>query len=169
VGKKQIELTVVGPAHTIGDTIVHVVDHGIVFTGDILFIEGHPLMWAGPVANWLKACQLILDLDPKIVVPGHGPITDSKGVIAVKEYFEFVAGESQKHFEAGRTILEAASTMLKGPYSTWKDGERMAANVAMMYREFRRETNPPNMLELFGLMAQLDSLTATVATPFASS
>jgi glyoxylase-like metal-dependent hydrolase (beta-lactamase superfamily II) len=155
VGGKKVELIEVGPAHTAGDVIVHVVDCGIVFSGDILFIEGHPLMWAGPVRNWIKACQLILDLNPKIVVPGHGPITDRSGVIAVKEYFEYVASESRKYFDKGANIIEAAATMLKGPYSSWIDGERMAANVAMMYREFKGETTPVNMVELFGLMAKL--------------
>jgi cyclase len=155
VGKKQIELIEVGPAHTAGDTIIHVMDCDIIFAGDILFIEGHPLMWAGPVANWIKACQLMLDLKPKIVVPGHGPITDAKGVIAVKEYFEYVAEEARKNFDAGRPVLEAARAMVPGRYSGWKDSERMAANVAMMYREFKGDAKPVNMLELFGLMAQM--------------
>lgn len=162
VGKKRVELIEVGPAHTAGDTIVHVPSSGIVFAGDILFIEGHPLMWAGPVANWIKACQLILDLDAKIVVPGHGPITDKRGVIAVKEYFEYVASEARKHFDAGRNVLEAARAMLAGPYANWTDRERIAANVAMMYKEFKGDSASPNMLELFGLMAQL-----ALATPAA--
>ncbi len=48
IGSKTIELIEVGPAHTTGDTIVHLPEESIVFTGDILFVEGHPLMWAGP-------------------------------------------------------------------------------------------------------------------------
>jgi glyoxylase-like metal-dependent hydrolase (beta-lactamase superfamily II) len=165
VGKKQIELIEVGPAHTAGDTIIHVIDTGIIFAGDILFIEGHPLMWAGPVANCIKACEIMLELEPKIVVPGHGPITDARGVIAVKEYFQYVASEARKHFDAGDDVLEAAKQMLAvGPYSNWNDAERMAANVAMIYREFRQEKTPPNMLELFGLMAQLSDLSNTKRT-----
>lgn len=154
IGTKTIELIEVGPAHTAGDTIVHLPEEGIVFTGDILFVEGHPLMWAGPVNNWLKACDLIINLNPKIVVPGHGPITSINGVLAIKEYFEFVSSEARKHFDAGKEILEAAQEMLKSKYSNWGDGERMAANVAMMYREFKGENSPPNMIELLGLMAR---------------
>ena len=38
--------------------IVHAVDDGVVYTGDILFIDGTPILasQAGPVANWIKAC-----------------------------------------------------------------------------------------------------------------
>ena len=153
-GTKTIQLIEVGPAHTAGDTIVYLPDQGVIFTGDILFVEGHPLMWAGPVQNWLKALDLIIDLKPKIVVPGHGPITGIEGVKAVKEYFEFVASESRKHFDAGKEILPAAHEILKNKYAQWGDSERMAANVAMMYREFKGDTSPPNMIELLGLMAK---------------
>jgi glyoxylase-like metal-dependent hydrolase (beta-lactamase superfamily II) len=37
VGDKRVELWEVGPAHTLGDTVVHVPEEGVLFTGDILF------------------------------------------------------------------------------------------------------------------------------------
>lgn len=154
VGNKKIELIQVGPAHTAGDTIVHVPEAKIVYAGDILFIEGHPLMWVGPVENWLKALQLILDLKPDIVVPGHGPITDARGVQAVKDYFHYVMQESRKHFEVGKTIPEAMQAMMPGKYAQWLDGERLAVNIAMLYRQFKGDQSPANMIELFGLMSQ---------------
>ncbi len=52
---RRVELIELGPAHTPGDAIAHVPDAGVVFTGDLLFIEGTPIMWAGPVSNWLTA------------------------------------------------------------------------------------------------------------------
>jgi glyoxylase-like metal-dependent hydrolase (beta-lactamase superfamily II) len=48
VGSKTVELIQVGPAHTRGDVLVHVAAARTVFTGDILFIDGTPIMWAGP-------------------------------------------------------------------------------------------------------------------------
>ena len=44
----------------------------VVFTGDILFIEGHPILWAGPVKNWINACDRIISMEVDFVVPGHG-------------------------------------------------------------------------------------------------
>ena len=60
VGDKEVKLFEVGPAHTNGDVIVFVPDDKVVFTGDILFIEGHPILWAGPVSNWIDACNRII-------------------------------------------------------------------------------------------------------------
>lgn len=58
VGDKPLHLIEVGPAHTRGDVLVHSPADKTIFTGDILFIEGTPVMWQGPVGNWIKACHL---------------------------------------------------------------------------------------------------------------
>ena len=57
-----------GPAHTAGDTIVHVPDVSTVYTGDILFIGGTPIVWAGPLSNWVAACDLVLGMDVDTVI-----------------------------------------------------------------------------------------------------
>ncbi|OYW87988.1 MAG: MBL fold metallo-hydrolase, partial [Hyphomonas sp. 32-62-5] len=80
VGDKAVKLIEVGPAHTGGDVLVLVPGDKAVFTGDILFIDGTPLMWAGPVANWIRACETIIAMDVDVIVPGHGPVTDKAGV-----------------------------------------------------------------------------------------
>src|SRR6185503_3333160 len=46
IGSRKVELIEVGPAHTEGDAIVWLPGERVVFTGDILFIEGTPIVWA---------------------------------------------------------------------------------------------------------------------------
>src|SRR5215472_16058192 len=72
VGDKAVHLIQVGPAHTAGDVIAYVPANRLVYAGDILFIEGTPIAWAGPVRNWINACERILGLEVDTVVPGHG-------------------------------------------------------------------------------------------------
>src|SRR5215471_20420499 len=72
IGDKAVRLLEVGPAHTRGDVLVEVPGDGVVYTGDILFIDGHPIMWEGPVGNWIRACDAICAMRPRVVVPGHG-------------------------------------------------------------------------------------------------
>lgn len=155
VGDKAVQLYQVGPAHTRGDTLVHVPADRVVFTGDILFIEGHPIMWAGPVANWIGACERILALDPVQVIPGHGPITDVHGVRAVRDYLRYIRDEAQARFESGMSASEAARDINLADYDSWGDAERIAVNVATLYREFSGDHSAPNVPELFGLMTQL--------------
>ena len=53
VGGREVELIEVGPAHTAGDVLVHVPDARVMFARDILFIDGTPIVWAGPPQRWV--------------------------------------------------------------------------------------------------------------------
>jgi glyoxylase-like metal-dependent hydrolase (beta-lactamase superfamily II) len=156
VGGKTVRLIEVGPAHTRGDVLAYVPEDRVIFTGDMLFINGHPIIWAGPVGNWIKACQLMMDLDVESVVPGHGPVTDKHGVAAVKNYLEYIAREARKRYDAGMPAFEAARDISLTDYSSWGDAERIVINVATLYREFAGGKPVTDIRpDLFGMMAQV--------------
>ena len=136
VGSKAVELVNVGPAHTRGDVLVHVPGDRVVYTGDILFIGGHPAVWAGPVSNWIAACDRILGWDVEAIVPGHGPITDKAGVRRLRDYFVHVGAEARKRFDAGMSEEDAAADISLDGFRGWLDEERMVVNVHALYREF---------------------------------
>lgn len=155
VGDKRVHLKQVGPAHTRGDTIVHVPADRLVFTGDILFIEGHPIIWAGPVGNWIDACNYIASLDVDVVVPGHGPITDKRGVLAVRDYLIYVRDQAKQRFDSGMSPYEAAMDISLADYSSWGDAERIVVNVTTLFKEFSGDSTPNDTAALFGLMAKI--------------
>jgi glyoxylase-like metal-dependent hydrolase (beta-lactamase superfamily II) len=155
VGDKAVHILHVGPAHTAGDALVHVPADRVVFTGDILFIEGHPIMWEGPVGNWIGACERILAMDVETVVPGHGPITDKRGVTAVRDYLTYVRDEAKARFDAGLTAFDAAREIDMTAYRGWGDGERIVVNVASLYREFSGARAHADIGVLFDQMARL--------------
>jgi glyoxylase-like metal-dependent hydrolase (beta-lactamase superfamily II) len=155
VGDKEVNLIEVGPAHTRGDILVHVPSDRVVFTGDILFIGGTPLMWAGPISNWIQACDLILGMDLEAIVPGHGPITDKRGVEGMKGYLEYIYAEARTRYEAGLSVEEAAMDIGLSDFASWTDAERIGANVHALYREFSGDTSPANPGEIFSLMAKV--------------
>ena len=154
VGGLAVSLLEVGPAHTAGDAVVHLPGAGIVFTGDILFHGGHPIVWAGPVSNWIAACDKVLALHPTVVVPGHGPLATPAALVELKEYFEFLTGEARTRFEAGMSPLEAARDIDLGPYAGWSEGERVVANVHALYRDFG-DRSAADALTVLGEMAAL--------------
>jgi cyclase len=154
VGDRPVSLLEMGPAHTAGDVVVHLPDDGVVFSGDILFHGGHPIVWAGPVANWIAACERILALTPTVVVPGHGPLATPAAVSDLKGYFEFLSDEARIRFDGGMAPMEAARDIDLGPYSGWGQPERLVANVHALYRDFG-STAPTDALTLMGEMAAL--------------
>lgn len=154
VGDKSIRLVEVGPAHTRGDTLVYIPADRTIFTGDILFVGGHPIAWAGPVSNWIRACNYILALDVETIVPGHGPITDKRGVTEVRDYLEYVFQETRICYEAGMPAIEAARHVPLDAYASWLDRERIAVTVAAIYRELAEDQSPPDVLSLAAQMAE---------------
>lgn len=155
VGDRAVELIEVGPAHTAGDVLVHVPDARTVFTGDILFIDGTPIMWAGPVGNWIKACERILAMDVDTIVPGHGPLTDKAGVRAVADYLGYIRDEARTRYDAGLDAETAARDIGLGHFAAWSDAERIVVNVDTLYREFSGDTTPPDTIALFERMGRV--------------
>jgi cyclase len=158
VGSKEVRLIEVGPAHTLGDTLVYIPADRAVFTADILFIGGHPIIWVGPTSNWLRACDRILAMDVDVIVPGHGPITDKQGVAQVKAYLQYVYDEARTRYLAGMLAFEAAQDIPMDRYATWQDGERIAANVDTIYRELSGEATRAGVSYLISQMAAFYSI-----------
>ena len=154
VGSKEVHLVELGPAHTRGDALAYLPADRTVFTGDLLFVGGHPILWAGPMRNWIKACDKILSWDVETVVPGHGPITDKAGVRAMKEYLEFTYREARKRYDAGMTFEQAAHDINWDVFRGWGDSERLLVNIETCFREFANDTSERNIVNLFTLMAR---------------
>ncbi|MDY7105498.1 MAG: MBL fold metallo-hydrolase [Actinomycetota bacterium] len=155
VGGEKVELIEVGPAHTAGDVIVHVPSSSVVFTGDILFVGGTPIVWAGPFANWLRACDVILDLGCEAIVPGHGPLADRDDVCTVKRYLEHVYNEASLRHAAGMSARDATFDIDLGEFADLGDAERLAVNVDAAYRELDPAHEGADVVELFRRMATL--------------
>ena len=151
----EVRLIEVGPAHTRGDILVHVPSQRVVFTGDILFVGGHPIVWAGPVRNWVAALDRILAMDVDTVVPGHGPVVDTGAVDDEREYLLWVEREAKGRFDAGMTAIDAARDMM-GEYKHWSESERLVVNIAAVYRELDPD-RPPSFVDLFAQMAELST------------
>ena len=150
VGGREVHLLNLGPAHTAADSVVHVPDAGVLFAGDLLFIGCTPIVWAGPIANWIAACDTMIALDAPTVVPGHGPVTDADGIRAVRGYLVHVAEQAEAAHRKGLSFVEAADSIDLGEYASWLDAERVVVNIYQRYREL--DSNTPQ-LPAMGLLA----------------
>jgi len=155
VGSREVRLIEVGPAHTRGDTLALLPADRVLFSGDILFNGAHPIAWAGPVSNWIAACDRILAMDLEVIVPGHGPLADQGSIRELKGYFEYLYEQAHAHHAAGRTSLEAARAISLDRWADWGDAERLAVNLATIYSEISEELEPLNPLAAFEQMAAL--------------
>jgi glyoxylase-like metal-dependent hydrolase (beta-lactamase superfamily II) len=156
VDDSPVELLYLGPAHTSGDIVIYHPAEGVVFTGDLLFHQCTPIIWEGTCAQWLKALEVILDLDVEHVVPGHGPLATKAGVRQQKDYLLYVWERARTCYDRGMPVVEAISKIELGPYAVWGEAERLAANVMRFYQEFAgQEQVEINFLDAFQQMAML--------------
>lgn len=142
VGDRAVELIEVGPAHTRGDVVVHVPSAGVVYAGDVLFTDSTPIVWAGPLSRSIAACDRIAACEPRIVVPGHGPLVDATGVDDVRRYLEFVLDYATAQYKAGRPPAEAYAGIDLGEFAAWRHASRAYQNIHTVYRELAPDSYP---------------------------
>lgn len=140
VGGREVRLVEVGPAHTPGDLIALVPDAGVIFAADILFVGVTPVMWAGPVENWVAALDLILDDDAATIVPGHGPVCGKAEVEAVRRYWVWLESATRRRLGSGMSVTAAAADIVASDefrhaeWAAWDCPERILVNLATLER-----------------------------------
>lgn len=157
VGDKKVELIEVGPAHSLGDTLIHVPEDGVVYTGDILFNGGTPIAWYGPVHRWIRACDVLLDLDAEVIVAGHGPIATKDDVRRMKGYLEDITAEARRFYDAGTTWEQAVREIDLGRYADWDDAERVVVTLRTLYDDFQHGDQRPvrEKMPFFAVMKEM--------------
>ncbi|MFE2941695.1 MBL fold metallo-hydrolase [Streptomyces sp. NPDC059255] len=139
VGGTEVRVIHPGVAHTVGDSVVHLPEHGVVFTGDLVFQGGTPFLAMGSLRGSLRALELLRSLDASVVVPGHGPLTDPTAYDATERYLRYVAELAGTSRTKGLTPLEAAQKADLGEFGELRESERLVANLHRAYAELAGE------------------------------
>lgn len=75
VGSLDFLIRHVGPAHTPEDVVVFVPQLGVLFSGDLFFRGRIPFVGQADSRLWIASLERLIDHKPRIVVPGHGPVS----------------------------------------------------------------------------------------------
>lgn len=139
LGDREVRLQHLGRGHTIGDIIVMLPDEGIMYGGDLAFHRVTPLAFEGHIGDWLAVCYRIADRSPKTIVPGHGPVGDMAEFRKMSGYLSTIRSQAKASFDDGKSEEQALSEIDIGEYASWTEPERLAANVARLFLEFRED------------------------------
>ncbi|PXY33502.1 MBL fold metallo-hydrolase [Prauserella coralliicola] len=156
VGGREVRLIQVGPAHTPGDALVHVPDARLLYAGDIVFVGGTPIAWAGPIERWIAALDLILNMDVTTVVPGHGPVSGKTEVARMREYLVFVEEEARRRYEEGLDVDAAIDSIDLGEFAELPESGRLAQNVLNVYQQLDPTVPRPDRLHVLTKIAALE-------------
>lgn len=108
-GGKRIDLTAV-PGPTPSNIWVSIPDANILFVGDTLMVDTHPILTEGNSAQWLESLDKLEAMAPKLlaIVPGRGPICDGSAIAPVRNYICHMRETIEHHIDAGKPLEETA-------------------------------------------------------------
>ncbi|ADP78505.1 MBL fold metallo-hydrolase [Pseudofrankia inefficax] len=140
VGERRVDLLHPGgPAHTTGDLVAWLPDDRVLFAGDLVFAGLTPLVFMGSVTGALAAVDWLADLEPEVIVPGHGPVLVGGEIDRVlnehRRYYEFVLALAEGGLARGATPLEVAGAVDLGEFAGWADAERLVLNLHRDYAD----------------------------------
>jgi cyclase len=107
LGDLPVEVTYVGPAHSDADSFAWLPTEGVAITGDVVFNGLFPLI-RDDVERWLSALDRLRQLEPQVVVPGHGPLGDARTIAWQRALIEDVYETVRNRYTAGVPVEEAA-------------------------------------------------------------
>jgi glyoxylase-like metal-dependent hydrolase (beta-lactamase superfamily II) len=101
LGGRTAQLRTWGVAHTRADQVVFLPEERILFTGDLVEERIFPIYPYFPPDDadvdgnrWIEVLSRLEELDPAVVVPGHGAVGDVAVIAAAREYHELLREET---------------------------------------------------------------------------
>ena len=105
-------------AHTTNDVVAWIPEHRVLFSGDLIFNGSTPFVVMGSVAGSLEALSAVIELEPEVIVPGHGEPGGIETVNTCGSYLRFIQQSAAQAVEAGLSALEAAREIDLGACAT---------------------------------------------------
>lgn len=104
LGGVDFVLQPAGPAHTAEDLVVVLPRQGVLIAGDLVFRGRVPFVGQADSGRWIEALSRLLEHDPRIIVPGHGPASDSarQDLLLTRDYLVHLRrtmGEAARQLE----------------------------------------------------------------------
>ena len=118
LGSRTVDVLHLGRGHTAADLVVHLPREGIVATGDLVV---HPIPLVGGdqsfVADWSATLEKVIALQPRTIVPGHGPVM--RDTAYVRQMGDLFASVTKQVNEApGSTLDEVRKNV---DLMSWRD------------------------------------------------
>lgn len=117
LGGTRMELLWLGDAHYRGDALLWLPESGVLFSGDLVFMDRMLGVWPySPVRDWRDSFQAMTALAPKIIVPGHGTPGDlAKARHDTGDYLDWLVREVEASLANWEPIDETLERLARAP------------------------------------------------------
>ncbi len=111
LGGIDLEITHAGQAHTPGDSFIWMPSTGVVFGGDIVYVER--IVGIGDQSHsgtWIEVFEAMAALAPKVVVPGHGnPVPLATATADTYDYLVNLRTQMGVYIDDGGDIIDSVN------------------------------------------------------------
>lgn len=142
MGGTVIELKHRQGGHTPGDTLVWLPQKNVLFSGDVVYVDRvlglHPV---SRTKTWLDSFAVIEQLKPKVIVPGHGQVTNlAMAQAQTRDLLLALRAHMKKAVDDGVDISAAVKSFNGKPFAQLKHAEVWLPQLAnQTYLEMERE------------------------------
>jgi glyoxylase-like metal-dependent hydrolase (beta-lactamase superfamily II) len=145
LGGRTAQLLTRGLAHTRGDQVVFLPGARVLFTGDLVESRFFPIYpWFPPDdadvngSRWIDVLSWLESLEPAVVVPGHGEVSDATLIREAREYHELLREQTFAQADAGLDADAAVAAIepdIRERYPDWEQPEWIAFGVRCLHDE----------------------------------
>jgi glyoxylase-like metal-dependent hydrolase (beta-lactamase superfamily II) len=135
LGGVRVRVLAMGYNHTRGDTAFFVEPDGVLFSGDVV-MTALPNVGNATVRQWLTSMNVFEKLQPKRIVPSHGPMGDTGLIATYKTLLTTVSSRASELKKQGRTLEEATTAIAAELQAKYPNGgARLLGTIRAAYNE----------------------------------
>ena len=112
LGDKDITLFLSGDSHSPGDILMWLADAKVLITGDVIYSDRMPSTFDSNLPQWIKLLGELEAMQPDVVVPGHGVVTDIEGVTRLKNLLQTFWSAVEAGYEEDKSAYEMAPEVI---------------------------------------------------------
>jgi glyoxylase-like metal-dependent hydrolase (beta-lactamase superfamily II) len=142
LGGREIHLLHFGGGHTPGDSVVWLPADGVVFAGDLVYVDR--LLGVLPFSSataWLASFAEMERLQPRLIVPGHGAVCDlPKAQRETRDYLQLLVGHMQRAVDGMVDLQEAIDTLDQSAFRYLANYDQLkGGNASRVYLEMESQ------------------------------
>jgi glyoxylase-like metal-dependent hydrolase (beta-lactamase superfamily II) len=135
LGGVRVRIMAMGYNHTRGDTAFFVEGDGVLFSGDVV-MTALPNVGNSTVRQWLASMDVFEKLQPKRIVPSHGPTGDAALIATYKALLSTVQARAAELKKQGRSIEDATTAIAAELQPRYPNGgNRLLGTIRAAYAE----------------------------------
>lgn len=142
LGALRVELLHFGLAHTRGDQVIFLPEQRVLFAGDLLENRIFPIFpWFPPQdadvdgSLWIDVLGRLEELEPAVVVPGHGEVAGPELIGRVSSYLQDVRSRVRSAAGALDEVKATLEPQIRADYPGWDAPEWIGLAIECFHAE----------------------------------